>query len=56
VPCGVVAGFGTGVVATILGVAGGELLIPTIVLLFALDIKPAGSLWLLVLLLTMLVA
>ncbi|MGC0386744.1 sulfite exporter TauE/SafE family protein [Streptomyces sp. SAI-129] len=56
VPCGVVAGFGIGVVAAIMGVAGGELLIPTIVLLFGLDIKTAGSLSLLVSLPTMLVA
>jgi uncharacterized membrane protein YfcA len=39
-----------------MGVAGGELLIPTIVLLFAVDIKLAGSLSLLVSLPTMLVA
>ncbi|MFD0372272.1 sulfite exporter TauE/SafE family protein [Streptomyces sp. NPDC127114] len=56
VACGVVAGFGIGVVAAIMGVAGGELLIPTIVLLFAVDIKAAGSLSLLVSLPTMLVA
>ncbi|MFH8612907.1 sulfite exporter TauE/SafE family protein [Streptomyces sp. NPDC018029] len=56
VSCGVVAGFGIGVVAAIMGVAGGELLIPTIVLLFAVDIKTAGSLSLLVSLPTMLVA
>ncbi|MFB7311873.1 hypothetical protein [Streptomyces sp. NPDC056192] len=57
VSCGVVAGFGIGVVAAIVGVAGGELLIPTVVLLFAVDIKVAGSLSLLVSLLpTMLVA
>ncbi|MGW1179244.1 sulfite exporter TauE/SafE family protein [Kitasatospora sp. NPDC002543] len=56
VPGGVVAGFGIGAVAAIMGVAGGELLIPTIVLLFALDIKTAGSLSLLVSLPTMLVA
>ncbi|MGC5413353.1 sulfite exporter TauE/SafE family protein, partial [Streptomyces sp. DT225] len=48
VPCGVVAGFGIGVGAAIMGVAGGELLIPTIVLLFGLDIKTAGRLSLLV--------
>jgi uncharacterized membrane protein YfcA len=53
---GVAAGFGIGVVAAIMGVAGGELLIPTIVLLYALDIKTAGSLSLLVSLPTMLVA
>ncbi|MBB6174017.1 putative membrane protein YfcA [Nocardiopsis mwathae] len=53
---GVATGFGIGVVAAIMGVAGGELLIPTIVLLFAVDIKTAGSLSLLVSLPTMLVA
>jgi uncharacterized membrane protein YfcA len=53
---GIAAGFGIGVVAAIMGVAGGELLIPTIVLLYALDIKTAGSLSLLVSLPTMLVA
>ncbi|MBQ0850589.1 sulfite exporter TauE/SafE family protein [Streptomyces sp. BH-SS-21] len=56
VPIGVMAGFGIGVVAAIMGVAGGELLIPTIVLLFDLGIKTAGSLSLLVSLPTMLVA
>ena len=53
---GVVAGFGIGVVAALMGVAGGELLIPTLVLLFAVDTKLAGSLSLLVSLPTMLVA
>ncbi|GAA4975300.1 sulfite exporter TauE/SafE family protein [Actinoplanes utahensis] len=53
---GVVAGFFIGVVAAIMGVAGGELLIPTIVLLFGTDIKTAGSLSLAVSLPTMLVA
>lgn len=52
----VVAGIGIGVVAALMGVAGGELLIPTIVLLFAVDIKLAGSLSLVVSLPTMLVA
>jgi len=51
---GVAAGLGIGVVASLLGVAGGELLIPTIVLLFGLDVKLAGSLSLLVSLPTML--
>ena len=41
---GVVAGVGIGIVAALLGVAGGELLIPTIVLLFGADLKLAGSL------------
>lgn len=50
---GVVAGFGIGVVASLLGVAGGELLIPTLVVLFGADIKLAGSLSLAVSLPTM---
>ena len=53
---GLVAGFGIGVVAALLGVAGGELLIPTFALLYAIDTKLAGSLSLLVSLPTMLVA
>lgn len=56
VAAGVVAGFSIGVVAAVMGVAGGELLIPTIVLLYAVDIKTAGSLSLAVSLPTMLVA
>ncbi len=52
---GVVAGFAIGVVASLMGVAGGELLIPTLVLLFGADIKLAGSLSLAVSLPTMLV-
>lgn len=51
---GVVAGFAIGIVAALLGVAGGELLIPTLVLLFGCDIKLAGSLSLVVSLPTML--
>ncbi len=53
---GVGAGFVIGVVASVLGVAGGELLIPMLVLLFGADIKLAGSLSLAVSLPTMLVA
>ncbi len=53
---GVLAGAGIGVVAALMGVAGGELLIPTIVLLYGIDIKVAGSLSLAVSLPTMLVA
>ena len=56
IPLGVVAGFGIGVVAALMGVAGGELLIPALVLLFALDIKVAGTLSLAISLPTMLVA
>ena len=52
---GVIAGFGIGIVAAMLGVAGGELLIPTLILLFGLDVKLAGSMSLLVSLPTMLV-
>nr|WP_281287260.1 sulfite exporter TauE/SafE family protein [Blastochloris sulfoviridis] len=52
---GVIAGFVIGVVASLLGVAGGELLIPTLVLLFGADIKLAGSLSLAVSLPTMIV-
>jgi uncharacterized membrane protein YfcA len=52
---GIVAGLGIGMVAALLGVAGGELLIPTIVLLYGLDIKLAGSLSLMVSLPTMIV-
>lgn len=44
----VALGFGAGIVigmfSSMLGVAGGELIIPTIILLFAVDIKLAGSL------------
>ncbi|MBX5273300.1 sulfite exporter TauE/SafE family protein [Rhizobium sp. NLR17b] len=52
---GIIAGFIIGIVAALLGVAGGELLIPTLVLLFGADIKLAGSLSLAVSLPTMLV-
>jgi uncharacterized protein len=52
---GLIAGFGIGVVAAMLGVAGGELLIPTIVLIYGIDIKLAGSLSLMVSLPTMIV-
>jgi len=51
----VVAGFVIGIVAALLGVAGGELLIPTLILLFGADIKLAGSLSLAVSLPTMIV-
>lgn len=53
---GALAGFGIGVVASLMGVAGGELLIPTIVLLFGADIRTAGSLSLAVSLPTMIAA
>ncbi len=53
---GVLAGFGIGLVAALLGVAGGELLIPTLVVLFGVEIKLAGSLSLAVSLPTMVVS
>lgn len=49
-------GVGIGIAAALMGVAGGELPIPTIVLLFAVDIKIAGRLSQAVSLPTMLVA
>ena len=52
---GIVTGFFIGVVASIMGVAGGELLIPAIILLFGVDIKLAGSLSLAVSLPTMII-
>jgi len=52
---GILAGFGIGVVASMLGVAGGELLIPVIVLLYGVDVKLAGSLSLAISLPTMIV-
>jgi uncharacterized protein len=52
---GIVAGFIIGVIASLLGVAGGEFLIPTLILLFGADVKLAGSLSLAVSLPTMLV-
>lgn len=52
---GVITGFLIGIVASLMGVAGGELLIPTFVILFGADIKLAGSLSLAVSLPTMIV-
>lgn len=40
---GAVIGLGVGLVSSLLGVAGGELLIPTLILVFGADIKTAGS-------------
>lgn len=51
---GIIAGFGVGIFASLMGVAGGELLIPTLILLFGVNIKLAGSLSLAVSLPTML--
>lgn len=52
---GIVAGFIIGVIGSLLGVAGGEFLIPTLILLFGVDVKLAGSLSLAVSLPTMIV-
>ncbi|QOP41220.1 sulfite exporter TauE/SafE family protein [Sulfurimonas marina] len=52
---GIFAGFIIGIVASLLGVAGGELLIPTIVILYGIDVKLAGSLSLAISLPTMIV-
>ncbi|MCK9474144.1 sulfite exporter TauE/SafE family protein, partial [Sulfurimonas sp.] len=52
---GFIIGIGIGMVSSLLGVAGGELLIPTIVLLYATDIKTAGTLSLAISLPTLLV-
>lgn len=40
---GLVIGIGVGLVSSVLGVAGGELLIPTLILVFDTDVKTAGS-------------
>ena len=50
---GVISGLVIGIVAAVMGVAGGELLIPTLILLFGVDLKLAGSLSLAVSLPTM---
>lgn len=52
---GLAAGIAIGIVSSLLGVAGGELLIPTLVFVFGADIKTAGSGSLLVSLPTVLV-
>jgi uncharacterized membrane protein YfcA len=40
---GAVIGIGVGLVSAVLGVAGGELLIPALIFLFGVDIKTAGT-------------
>jgi len=56
IAAGIGAGLLIGAVASVMGVAGGELLIPTIMLLYGVNIKIAGSLSLMVSLPTMIVA
>lgn len=53
---GIIAGFIIGIIAAVLGVAGGEFIIPTLILLFGLDPKLAGSISLCISLPTMLMA
>lgn len=53
---GFIAGIFIGVIAAILGVAGGEFLIPTLMLLYGFDMKIAGTLSLCISLPTMMVA
>lgn len=56
IAAGIISGLAIGIVAAVLGVAGGELIIPTLVVLFGVDIKLAGSLSLCISLPTMIVA
>lgn len=56
IAAGIISGLVIGMVAAVLGVAGGELIIPTLVILFGVDIKLAGSLSLCISLPTMIVA
>ncbi len=44
ISAGFIAGIAIGIFSSMLGVAGGELIIPTVILLFAVEIKLAGSL------------
>jgi uncharacterized membrane protein YfcA len=50
-----VVGFAVGAVSSVLGVAGGELIIPTLVLGFGIDVKTAGTLSVLIALPTIVV-
>lgn len=52
---GLLAGVGIGIVSSLLGVAGGELLIPALMFLYGLDIKLAGTISLAISLPTLLV-
>jgi uncharacterized membrane protein YfcA len=45
---GLAAGLVIGLASSLLGVAGGELIIPTLILLFGIDVKVAGSLSLII--------
>ncbi|MBF2025579.1 MAG: sulfite exporter TauE/SafE family protein [Oscillatoriales cyanobacterium C42_A2020_001] len=43
IPTGIVFGLGIGLVSSLLGVAGGEVIIPTLIFAFGVDIKTAGT-------------
>ncbi len=48
VACGLLAGLLVGAVSSLLGVAGGELIIPSLILLFGADLRTAGTLSILI--------
>jgi uncharacterized membrane protein YfcA len=52
---GVCCGLGIGFISSLLGVAGGELIIPTLILIFGIDVKLAGTASLLISLPTILI-
>jgi uncharacterized membrane protein YfcA len=43
IPAAVAAGFVAGIISSLLGVAGGEFIIPILIFVFGLDIKTAGT-------------
>lgn len=43
IPAGILFGLAIGLVSSVLGVAGGELIIPTLIFAFGVDIKSAGT-------------
>ena len=55
VPAGVLFGMGIGLVSSLLGVAGGEVIIPTLIFAYGVDVKTAGTASLLVSLPTVIV-
>ena len=55
ITAGILFGLGIGLVSSLLGVAGGELIIPTLVFMFGADVKTAGTASLLVSLPTMMI-
>ncbi len=55
IAAGIVAGIGIGLVSSLLGVAGGELIIPTMLFVFGMDIRTAGTASLLISIPTVLV-